>query len=150
MGELTLCKKDALLADWSQCFQSKGIHLPSAHFSTVHFPTRVTHIAHGTTDWFKIGKGVCQVCILSACLFNFLYKESVQFSCSVASDSVTPWTAAHQVSSVQSLSRVRLCNPMNCSTPDLPVHHQLPEFTQTHVHRVGDAIDPSHPPLSPF
>ena len=38
-----------------------------------------------------------------------------------------------------------LCNPMNCSTPGLPVHHQLPESTQTHVHRVGDAIQPSHP-----
>ena len=42
-----------------------------------------------------------------------------------------------------------LCDPMNHSTPDLPVHHQLPEFTQTHVHRVGDAIQPSHPLLSP-
>ena len=42
-----------------------------------------------------------------------------------------------------------LCDPMNCSTPGLPVHHHLPEFTQTHVHRVGDAIQPSHP-LSPF
>ena len=38
-----------------------------------------------------------------------------------------------------------LCDPMNCSTPGLPVHHQLPEFTQTHVHRVGDGIQPSHP-----
>ena len=37
-----------------------------------------------------------------------------------------------------------LCDPMNCSTRGLPVHHQLPEFTQTHVHRVGDAIQPSH------
>ena len=42
-----------------------------------------------------------------------------------------------------------LCNPMNRSTPGLPVHHQLPEFTQTHVHQVGDAIQPSHPLLSP-
>ena len=42
-----------------------------------------------------------------------------------------------------------LCDPMNCSTPDLPVHHQLPEFTQTHVHRVSDAIQPSHPLSSP-
>ena len=50
---------------------------------------------------------------------------------------------------VQSLSHVRLCNSMNCSTPGLPVHHQLPEFTQTHVHRVGDAIQPSHPLSSP-
>ena len=38
-----------------------------------------------------------------------------------------------------------LCDPMNCSTPGLPVHHQLPESTQTHVHWVGDAIQPSHP-----
>ena len=38
---------------------------------------------------------------------------------------------------------------MDCSTPGLPVHHQLPEFTQTHVHRVGDAIQPSHP-VTPF
>ena len=38
-----------------------------------------------------------------------------------------------------------LCNPMNRSTPGLAVHHQLPEFTQTHVHRVSDAIQPSHP-----
>ena len=42
-----------------------------------------------------------------------------------------------------------LCDPMNRSTPGLPVHHKLPEFTQTHAHRVGDAIQPSHPPLSP-
>ena len=41
------------------------------------------------------------------------------------------------------------CDPMNCSTPGLPVHHQLPEFTQTHVHRVSDAIQPSHPLASP-
>ena len=42
-----------------------------------------------------------------------------------------------------------LCNPTDCSTPELPVHHQLPELTQTHVHRVGDAIQPSHPLSSP-
>ena len=46
--------------------------------------------------------------------------------------------------SVQLLSPT-LCDPMNCSMPGLPVHHQLPEFTQTHVHRVSDAIQPSHP-----
>ena len=42
-----------------------------------------------------------------------------------------------------------LCNPINCSTPDLPVHHQLPEFTQTDAHGVSDAIQPSHPLSSP-
>ena len=53
-----------------------------------------------------------------------------------------------QFSSV-SQSCLTLCNPMNCSMPGLPVHHQLPEFTQTHVHRVGDASQPSHPLSSP-
>ena len=42
-----------------------------------------------------------------------------------------------------------LCEPMDCSTADLPVHQQLPEFTQTHVHGVSDAIQPSHPLSSP-
>ena len=41
-------------------------------------------------------------------------------------------------------------HPMDCSMPGLPVHHQLPEPTQTHVHRVSDTIQPSHPLLSPF
>ena len=50
--------------------------------------------------------------------------SSVQFSCSVVSDSL---------------------RPHDCSTPGLPVHHQLPESTQTHVHWIGDAIQPSHP-----
>ena len=59
-----------------------------------------------------------------------IYYFSVQFS-SVAQSCLT------------------LCDPMNLSTPGLPVHHQLPEFTQIHVHRVGDAIQPSHPLSSP-
>ena len=53
-----------------------------------------------------------------------------------------------QFSSVSQLCPT-LCDSMNHSTPGLPVHHKLPEFTQTHVHRVGDAIQPSHPLLSP-
>ena len=55
-----------------------------------------------------------------------------------------------QFSSVQSLSHVRLCDPMDCSMPGFPVHHQLPEPTQTHVHWVGDAIQSSHPLSSPL
>ena len=46
-------------------------------------------------------------------------------------------------------SCLTLCDSMVCSTPGLPVHHQLLKFTQTHVHWVGDAIQPSHPPSSP-
>ena len=57
------------------------------------------------------------------------------------------------ISSVQfssvTQSCLTLCHPMNHSTPGLPVHHKLPEFTQTQVHRVGDAIQPSHPLSSP-
>ena len=55
---------------------------------------------------------------------------------------------SHQFSSVAQ-SCPTLCDPMNRSTPGLLVHHQLPEFTQTHVHQVGDAIQPSHPLSSP-
>ena len=46
-------------------------------------------------------------------------------------------------------SCLTLCNPMDCSTPGFPVHYQLPELAQTHVHQVGDVIQPSHPLLSP-
>ena len=60
---------------------------------------------------------------------------------------------SHQLSSLQFSSVTQscptLCDPMNCSTPGLPVHHQLREFTQTHVHGIGDAIQPSHPLPSP-
>ena len=66
---------------------------------------------------------------ISFIIFSFLHSYSLQFS------------------SVQ--SRLTLCDPMNHSTPGLPVHHQLPEFTQTHVHQVGDVIQPSHPVASP-
>ena len=62
-------------------------------------------------------------------LINILYFSSVQFSRSVVSDSL---------------------QPMNYSTPGLPVHYQLSEFTQTHVHQAGDAIQPTHPLSSPF
>ena len=77
---------------------------------------------------------LCQIIFLYRLLQNIDYflvlYNSVQFS-SVAQSYPT------------------LCNPMNRSTPGLPVHHQLQEFTQTHVHRVGDAIQPSHP-VVPF
>ena len=57
-------------------------------------------------------------------------------------------TIIHQIRSVAQFC-LTLCDPMNCRTPGLPVHHQLLEFTQTHVHRVSDAIQPSHPLSSP-
>ena len=57
-------------------------------------------------------------------------------------------SASGQVRSVAQ-SCLTLCDPVNCSMPGLPVHHQLLEFTQTHAHRVGDAIQPSYPLSSP-
>ena len=71
-----------------------------------------------------------------------------------ASQSILSTLGSRQMfSSVQFSSVTQSCltlrNPMNCSTPGLPVHHQLPEFTHTHVHRVSDAIQPSHPLSSP-
>ena len=68
---------------------------------------------------------------------SFQPKAWTQVSCIVVSQSV------------QSLSRVLLCDSIDCNTPGLPVHHQLPEFTQTHIHWVSDAIQPPHPLLSP-
>ena len=58
------------------------------------------------------------------------------------------WDSLLQLSSITQ-SCPTLCDPMNCSTPGFPVHHQLLELAQTHVHPVGDAIEPSHPLLSP-
>ena len=64
-----------------------------------------------------------------------------------------PLSVIFQLASVRfssvTQSYLTLCNPMNRSTPGLPIHHQLPESTHTHVHRVGDAIQPSHPLSSP-
>ena len=54
-----------------------------------------------------------------------------------------------QLVSLVTQSCLTLCDPMDCSTPGLPIHLQLPELTQIHVHRVGDAIQPSHPLSSP-
>ena len=68
------------------------------------------------------------------------------------SDSIqTLFSDGESVLYISSLAQLcpTLCDPMDCSTPGLPVHHQLPEFTQTHVHRVSDVIQPSHPLPSP-
>ena len=59
-----------------------------------------------------------------------------------------PGAAVNHFSSVAQ-SCPTLCDPMDCTTPGPTVHHQLPEFTQTHVHQVGDAFQPSHPLSSP-
>ena len=113
---------------------------------------------HATTNWFQIGKGVRQHCILSPCLFNLCAEyimqnarlDESQAGIKIARRNINNLRYANSVQfSSVAQSCPTLCDPMNRSTPGLPVHHQLPEFTQTHVHRVGDAIQPSHPLSSP-
>ena len=90
-------------------------------------------------------------CVISSwTFFSLIGGEAVQFD-SVQSLSGVLWIQCNPyIDSVQfSHSCPTLWDPMNHSTPGLLVHHQLPEFTQTHVHWVGDAIQPSHPLLSP-
>ena len=79
--------------------------------------------------------------------FSVIYKKDL-IVCVVSENFPLRRFSSVQFSSVTQ-SCPTLCDPMNLSTPGLPVHHQLLEFTQTHVRRVGDAIQPSHPLLSP-
>ena len=86
---------------------------------------------------------ICYVLCVDCSKYQWISRESVCLS----------WFVEGAMYSVQFISvtqsRPTLCDPMGCSTPGLLVHHQLPEFTQTHVRWVGDSIQPSHPLLSP-
>ena len=98
----------------------------------------------GRSHWLRDGHAI-QICPL-----RVLWLSSEAFVCEQILHRLWSWEldTKFQFSSVaQSCST--LGDPVNCSSPGLPVHHQLPEFTQTHVHRVGDAIQPSHPLSSP-
>ena len=107
---------------------------------TYHFmPVRMAVIQKSTCNKFWRGcgeKGTLLHSWWECKLVQPLWRTVWRFLQSVQFSSVTQ-------------SYLTLCDPMNRSTPGLPVHHQLPEFTQTHVHRVGDAIQPSHPRSSP-
>ena len=85
---------------------------------------------------YRNGTDFCRLILYPANFMNSLVLTVILQSVSVQFSSVTQ-------------SCLTPCNPMNHSTPGLPVHHQLPEFTQTHVHQVSDAIQPSHPLSSP-
>ena len=99
-----------------------------------------------STDWMiliHIGESESLLSLLNQMLIssrNILIK--------IPRNDVLPATGSLQFSSVDQ-SCPTLCDRMNCSTPGLFVHHQLPEFTHTYVHRVGNALQPSHPLLSP-
>ena len=88
--------------------------------------------------------------IFTLVFFNYYFLKCIFFFCL----SLYPFCFSYSICMIVQFSPVAqscptLCNPMNPSTPGLPVHHQLLEFTQTHVHRVSDAIQSSHPLASP-
>ena len=96
-------------------------------------------------------------CLLQLCLLRWSFLQAypplhrhwgLEFPKTCSEDAFSSLSALFQFSSV-TRSCLTFCKPMNRSMPGLPVHHQLPEFTQTHVHQVSDAIQPSHPLLSP-
>ena len=97
--------------------------------------------------WKQIGGGLPShpISPLASHLRLPLEWETYLCSCKAPENlEVVCYNSSVQFSSVAQ-SGPTLCNPMNRSTPGLPVHHQLPEFTQTHIYWVGDAIQPSHP-----
>ena len=103
--------------------------------------------------WHFSTQGIAKSGYIKHLLFYICYRKIYQ--CSNLGHSifqileVTHYIKYIQLSSVQLLSCVQFCDPMGWSTSGLPVHHQLLEFTQTHVYWVGDAIQLSHPLLSP-
>ena len=97
-------------------------------------------------SWEFTSKQILHVYIHSSFIHNCQNLEATTKPFSRWMDKLT--IRSDQISSFAQ-SCLTLCNPMNRSTPGLPVHHKLPEFTQTHVHWVSDAIQPSHPLASP-
>ena len=101
-------------------------------------------------------RGILQAKILEWVAFPFSRgspqsRNQTEISC-IAGRFFTSWaTREALIGLVNSVSQLclTLCDPMDCSTPGFPVHHQLLEATQTHIHCVSDAIQPSHPLLSP-
>ena len=114
------CSPPRLLCPWDSS-GNNGVAMPSSRGSSL------------TQGW--------KLCLLSLALAGEFFTTSATWGQTITKLSV-------QFSSVAQLCPT-LCDPMNCSTPGLPVHHHLLEFTQTHVHRVGDAIQPSHLLSSP-
>ena len=98
---------------------------------SVYYPTQGMYKTHNTKGWNT-----------RQCVTSYV----IECSDKVCNEFCISCNAVYVV--VQSLSYIQLCNPKDCSTPGFPVHHCLPEFAQTHVHWVDNAMQPSHP-LSP-
>ena len=124
-----------------EIWTESAIQVISLHPCSLPLLTRILHVCKR----IMLGEAGWRVCILSRqvlCKSKLIPKQTTYYVKGSACPSSVQFSSVAQSCST-------LCDPMNCSTPGLPVHHQLPEFTQTHVHRVSDAIQPSHPLPSP-
>ena len=116
-------------------------------FSCVQLSATAWTCPPGSCPWDSPGKNTgvgCQALFQGSnpCLLCLLNWQEDFLLLAPPGKSIYPFSSVAQLCPT-------LCSPMDCSTPAFPVHHQLPELTQTHVHRVGDAIQPTHPLLSP-
>ena len=122
------------------CYSIYQFNVFSAFCVFISFPSIALQMKYFTTllfcNLFLIPLGMSSVLLSLSAYHSFKLFSFIVFPCSVQFSSVTQ-------------SCPTLCDPMNRSTPAHPVYHQLPQFTQTHVHPVSDAIQPSHPLSSP-
>ena len=117
----------------SLTYQTQSIQNKSSHLPITHYPPPLILPQRRVPRLTQLAKPETQILD----------------SCSPTTFGATPsHTYTIQFSSVAQLC-MTLCDPMDCLMPGLPVHHQLPEFTRTHLHWFGDAIQPSHPLSSP-
>ena len=112
-------------------------------------------LSSGSVVFQRLQNLLCiqQLCDLASGLLSWALLDLLPVLCALTWSSWVFLSVSYAFVMVQfssvTQSCLTLCDPMDCNTSGLPVHHQLPEFTQTHVHWVGDAIQPSHPPSSP-
>ena len=143
-ARVRLTQKNQTLGWWSLSRQSHCNLLGLLHISQGTF-SLFGHIPVTENQISQLEKIALRNLRTSSCFLNFVPDIWGRLSCPTGRKGSM---FVYFASPVQLLSPT-LCDPMNRSTPGLPVHHQLPEFTQTHAHRVGDAIQPSHPLSSP-
>ena len=126
-----------------------GLYSANVHENTNHsyfdltIPLEWIYLLESTKQNTKTNLGITIPTFKKNFLFAWKFFPPPHFQ------SVCVWSGSLVQFSSVTQSCPTLCDPMGCSTPGLPVHHQLPGFTQTHVHWIGDAIQPYHPLSSP-
>ena len=136
--------REAHQITWGQVKGIQALHIPDRYQQSHPWTLAIKLLT--TSSWLRTHNLVTSAVssLIKQTIKLFFYASPQLLS--LRFDSVL--SASVQFSSVTQ-SCPTLCDSVNCSMPGLPVHHQLPEFTQIHVHWVGDAIQPSHPLSSP-